>query len=435
MKRLFFLFCFFSFMLSCYAIPINSWTDELTTNPNITTLGTESRYRWYKENITYSDKYYMEGENDSYFPLLDKNNYTKSDWSNWSDVEPENKSNRIIESDAFSYVRTIRPVKYLFLNNFYNPSGKFKISKINVLIDDNIIQPEMVCTSCSSNFVTDIKNGNNANTFIYNAGSLRLDLGDYYSIDRIKIELFLYADIPGRESLDVYYNEDSRIDYRNYGYRKLEYYISSNDPFNANQFSVIADKSYIIHPSYTEWYYMAGLVEPTFYREVTPTILYRYRDVFYRYYRVDREYLTDYFNSVDDYLYIKDDSTLRTFYMYAYRKLNSEIEENASELNPDSLINIPNETAKPIIASNQSPPSNSASINDSNNFNKDVNSNEIKSTPKLSANRILSKIDNNKIDNKVLDEDSNLLFLIIIFLIILLIALYVIRHHILSYQK
>lgn len=440
MKKVLLILCIFMFIPTCYAAPIGVWTDEVLNDSTIKVVNQEKRYQWYRDNIILSDNYYLRGENDLSYPLIKDDDFIETDWSNWDDTEPQFIVDRLVESENSSLYRTIRPIRYLFLNNFYNRSGEFRISKINILIDNNPIATDMICTNCSAGFTEKLYNGASSDSaYIMNAGGLRVDLGNYYSIERITVEVYLYSYVFGNESFDIYYNEDGRIDYRNYAYRKLEYNVISSDSSNPNKLIIIPDKSFIVHPSYSDWGYIEGTIEPTFFREVKSVIRYRYKDRLFRYYRVEREYYSSYVSMLDDPSYIKDESSMKNFYIYSQAGSGVSDQYDSTKAVSDQSSSVASNVDKSVthINSGAIPQSNIskkvfqadktieelsldsvALINDS----SDVSIH--KDTVKTSAKR--------KLINMV---SNNLLILLFILLIISFVVFIKNRRHILSHQK
>jgi hypothetical protein len=442
MKKILCLIGLCLFVTNVSAFEEGKWTDEVINDPNVVAEKSEVRYRWYKNVINYGPEYYIEGENDLEFPNIDNDKFIQTDFNEWSDVKPLEKLNRVIEVKGAGRYRTLRPIRYLFLENMTGGFLTFNIAELNVLIDDQEVPVSMTCTNCSDQFNYYVNDDQYDNTaYINNGGSLMIDLGAYYGIEQIKLELYMYDRVPNTKRFDIYYNEGDTLLDRNYAHKEISIYVVSDNSRQPEKHLIMPDATFIENPVYTDWIYIDGNVNTTYYRQMQFLCLYRYKDIKYQYYRSDRFYMDGYYAYVNDPEYIKDESSAKTFYLYK----NISIINNADLPNENSVISnnvdeSPDDTLLPVVEK-------------TNIINKRVvqkGNNQRESDETVTSEKGLEPVGNllaisDNHEKKITQSSKSISWLELlsanycviypILLMLLIAVLLVIRHRILSHQK
>ncbi len=298
----------------------DKWYEEKFTSDLLEVINTETRYRWYKENIVYSSQYYIEEFNPSHFPHKIIDDYIETDFTEWEHEHvPELYTDRVIEERSVNKYRELRPVRYIFFEEISALYLRFRISELRILIDGQSINYDVECTSCSDDFAHYIKNGiiNEDNAYVFNGGKFRLDLGAYYGINQVRIELYMYDTNMGAKKAKIYLNEGDTLEDRNYAYQQFITYAVSQTYLVPEQYLIIPDQHWIVNPVYQDWVYIDGQMHGTYFRQmltgVTET---RYKDIMYRYYGIEKDYIEGYHLNIDDEQMIKDEEQYIEYYQY-----------------------------------------------------------------------------------------------------------------------
>lgn len=334
MKKIFFMIILFLGCFKVSALENNTWTDQISSDSSASLLDSEERYRWYKEEKVYSEEYYVEGGNDALYPFIDYSDSIESDWSDWSSEKPINLSGRTIDTSSVIRYHTIKPVRYLFLENFYDEDdGKFNIAELDIYIDDVEIYPEIVCSDCSKNFNNYINDGIlDDKTYINNGGKIMIDLGDYYNIYQIGLLFYLYSYKPSRMNFEMNFNAGNTLNDRNYAKRFINYPVSYESYSYPEMFYLCADKYFSFSAEYGDWIYVDEYFSRKYYEEIEVIDAYRYKDIKYRYYNIQKSYLDGYYKDSPGDQYIRDDNSAKTFYLY---DINDENKDTSDESDDD----------------------------------------------------------------------------------------------------
>jgi hypothetical protein len=346
MKKIFLMIILFLGCFKVSALENNIWTDQISSNDSSLMLNSEERYRWYKEEKVYSDEYYIEGQNDSSYPFIDYSDSTESDWSGWLDEKPIDLSGRTIDTSSVIRYHTIKPVRYLFLENFRDEyDGKFNIAELNVLIDGVEIYPEIICNDCSKNFINYINDGVlDDKTYINDGGEIMIDLGNYYDIYQIGLWFYLYSYKYSSMNFEMNFNAGNSLSDRNYAKRFINYQVSYDDYNNPEAYYLCADKAFSFNPEYGDWIYVDEYFSREYYEEIEVIDAYRYKDIKYRYYNIEKSYLDGYYKETPGELYIKDEDSAKTFYLYEIKDdnevINNENEDTLDKKTDDLIIDM-----------------------------------------------------------------------------------------------
>lgn len=344
MKKFILFIILFLLIPKVYAWEEGVWTDEIIDDPNVEIEDTKVKYRWYQNIREYSLDYYIEEDNDLNYPHIDTNDYIQTDYSQWSDVIPSDMPNRLIESKTTNRYRILRPIRYLFLENFKGGvDEKFILAELKIIIDNEPISYSSSCEKCSPDFDKYINDGTYGDkTYIQNGGKISIDLGDYYGIEQINLKLYMYKRSWHTEKFDLYFNEGETVDDRNYFYKEIAIYLSPLRPSAPEEHFIIADETFVVNPVYSDWIYTDDIMLNKYYREFESVELYRYKDIKYRYYRESRQYIEGYHENISDSSYLRDDDSTKTFYLYKYSSKNipKQISKTINKSSPSASDNI-----------------------------------------------------------------------------------------------
>ncbi|HHX16372.1 MAG TPA: hypothetical protein GX725_00445 [Mollicutes bacterium] len=452
MKKLILMIILFLLCNNVKALEYGVWTDEVSSNDSDRMVESEVRYKWYKEEIEYSPDYYIEGENDESFPYISYDKFLVTNFTDWYEGYPDVKPHRIIDYKIVHRYRTLRPIRYLFLTDFENFFESTKITEINVLIDDVKTPVNITCSDCETSFDDTLSDGlNDEGVNILNNSRIVIDLGGYYEINTIKLELFFYDVVCDTKKFNVHYNEGNSIDDRNYAIKEIEY--KSKSKFNdyiLEKITIIPDAESITNPVFGDWIYIKGMVNATYYRQMMILCFYKHSDKLFKYYKIERNYLEDYYSEVSDSSYIRDDDNSKTFYIYEDASGDLiDNEEEQEDINSDDISNneVPNKNENNSKYDNNDTEPNNKRIEESKQPSADERNIASNNILKISEKDLsFNNSDSNKLSSSVIKDEKPLLLLkskgisfkaiIVSFSIIVLISLlFLIRHQILSHQK
>lgn len=208
-------------------------------------------------------QYYIEGENDFEYPMIDRNNsMTEISYSN---VLPDNKLNRTYINDKYYNYYLMWPVRYVKLKT----NNNITIKDIKVKEYDNPLN------------ITLIKNGNNLYTYneitINNNDELVIDMGSLYNVEIIKIEITY---VNNANLVMSIYDEldDSPF---------LEKYIDNSLGFNIYRFEDFE----LVSPKYSPSIYSKEYPSVTISTKVETINNYKIVDTKYLYYKEKKTYV------------------------------------------------------------------------------------------------------------------------------------------------
>lgn len=243
------------------------------------------------ETKEYSSEYYLEGENPSIYPFKAEDHFRTTEFSDWSITAVENKPNRVIEERYVTKYRNTKPIRYLHLNNFVSESNYFEFAEFNIFINDMEIPYQIIrCDHCNSAFF-EYATDNNTNLnycSIYKLGYMVIDLGDYYSIEELKFDFYMFDVNLNPKSFDVYVS-DSPVLGSNSFYKKIMIYTINNpNRWEMYRYRVVPDGSWLNgnEALFSDFIYGDTDKEETYSFDIYRGYEYRYYDVLYQYYKV-----------------------------------------------------------------------------------------------------------------------------------------------------
>ena len=271
-KYLVFLILLFLFG-KVYAVTENysDWSSEYPEGVNELLIRKENRYLWYKEVI--SDVQYLMKEKAG-DRIIDYNTRTKIESDGESIIKPEPSISRVIHGRNTNYAFKSSDVELLYI----------KANK-----DINIYELEIYINGEKYNYETNsdnIKlNDNDYDYYIDSFNELEIKFDKKYDINDIVIKLYYINDV------------DITVSFRCHIY---DIYFNDFKASNESKDVLVINKDNL----------KSKLVQ------FIP--VYSYTDIVYKTYRIEKEYTSEYYSELDG--YIKDESTMKTFYRYITNK-------------------------------------------------------------------------------------------------------------------
>lgn len=277
----------------------------------------EYRYKFYKEEKLYSDKYYVEEENDPAYPYK-SNQYIQTSFTPWNMKKPEEKKDRIIRSkEIYEYVKTL-PIRYLYFYDIQGSNDYLRFLELNIKYKDKNIDYEVIGEEIQNK--EKIKDDDFANGFmqVKNAKTFIIDLKDFYDLEEIHLDVFL-TDTFGQEASSFRISaldeqKNSLDDYVDVTFESTMY----NEQENAYKFHIdmkehIKDYYYEKEKITTE----EKKIEEN-YRLLKSYRMYSYQDLEYKYYKIIRMYEEGYYKEKEGYK--KDEDNFRIYYKIKNRE-------------------------------------------------------------------------------------------------------------------
>lgn len=197
-KILFFILVFFSAISIANAETIYSeysdfsdWNKEKVDSSDLVNVEVDRRYKYYHEEK--EGDYYIEGQNISKYPLIDRNN-TKEVTGDWQDERGEVLPNQKVEEKTTYKYSKPAPIRYIVISNAYGSNENLRISEIVIYGNGSKVNYSVSCPQCSINFESYVKNQVVAENLshVANGGTITIDLNDYYDYKKVKILFYIY---------------------------------------------------------------------------------------------------------------------------------------------------------------------------------------------------------------------------------------------------
>ena len=201
---------------------------------------------YYYEEVTFSDEYFIEGENDLEFPFI-SNDFIEFE-SELLEEKPDSKINRTIDKITKYYVSDLLKVRYIKIKNYENLSLiKFKNIKEEINYDTLSEDDEIV-----------------------------IDLKEEYELDNLRF--YIYGD---KFDVDILRELDGKVYYTG-NFLNKKYY------FNVKELR-------IKNPEYGEYYYLDSIDNLKTTTRVSNKTFYKYIDKLFKYYKKDIFYNPEFF--------------------------------------------------------------------------------------------------------------------------------------------
>lgn len=282
----------------------SNWSLDPVVSSDITDVEIERRYLYYHESI--EGDYYIEGENPSDYPYVDKTN-TMTEVREYEE-EYVIKPNQIVEPVKLYYYKIIMPIRYIVISNIHGSNGRLSFSEGKVLARDTDLDLYTECSTCSSDFQSKFHNENYTdNNYISNGDTLYIDLNAGLTIDEVLFYLYVRDDESGDMSFTVSfrYEKDGPDYVRGYFHEYRDY----------SMFLITMDFMDLVDPLWSEEKVTEYVVTPTKNRGVRVVDAYRVTNTYYYYYKIIKDYSqvhNDYYNKYDE-------NTYEDYYRYRTR--------------------------------------------------------------------------------------------------------------------
>lgn len=298
-------------------------------------------YKWYKQ-IKIPGGYKLYNSNDNFL-----DNCYETEYSNWSKTKPIMNEATILDERTLYNYQMVKPVRYIHLYNLDGSYSAFRITELQVFNDNNEINYTYTCKGCWQNFDKYIHNGIYAEnmSIIDDGGSLIIDLGREYPINKINLIIYLF-DIGNEDKIyTIGYSNDAKNIFvsKSFTQKFSLYYAKDSIKFEYNIANLgVLDNLWIYPQTSEQNFYNDYVYSKTSFQE------YRYKEKMCQTYTLGKEYYPQYSeNSISGYDF-KDSP--KTFYRYQTRdklELNiHDITEKNYDLNNFVLYSSDNYSIK-----------------------------------------------------------------------------------------
>jgi len=288
------------------------YQEELVEKSDTVNVIDETRYLWYKEEEIYGD-YKLYNNTDTF-----SSDCYETKYSEWSKDEPDYSVSRTYqEQKKFEYVFA-QDVRYIHLFDLQGSYGSFRIPELIIKINGVEIDYTFNCEGCWEDFDKYIHNGIivENESYIYNDGSLVIDLGRDYPINDIEITFYIF-DLGDEEKIyTIGYSKNGENVFclKTYSLEFSDYYWS-----NAVEVKYDIYISKIRKELWTYGFISSHKLDSEYIVDETEMIEYRYKEKYCRLYTINKKYNDTYTRaSIGDYIN-KDESKVKKYYSFQTR--------------------------------------------------------------------------------------------------------------------
>lgn len=298
----------------------------------------EKKYKFYQEEIVYSEDYIIKEHQTVEYPYqTDK--WILTEFSDWKMEKPESYLERTIETKETYYYKNAKKVSSINLYNVDGTDDKLWITEIEILYQDEKIPYVIECDTCDEEFKSRIQNNiiYEDAVFLNQKEELKLVLDKEYEIKDLVFHI--YIGDTKRNKLTTYQlgvNDEKEEPYVN----AVKKYWTISTPGGAALDRIVL-KDYI---ETMKWEEKIEETENKIENDAWIKIVdiknyYRYQDRKYLYYRIDRNYLDDYYFEKEG--YIKDENDYVPVYYKRQKEriiVNDNIEITKNYLDLDDIF-------------------------------------------------------------------------------------------------
>lgn len=272
----------------------------------------ETMYRIYKQEEVFG--HFVFGMNPIEYPYADLTNYYYTDFSEWNE-SIELVPNRVIDSKTTYDYYKMKPIRYILIDNI---TADLNITEVRYYVDNVMTYDYNIsCTNCADNFAQIVTDNELIyySALVYNHGTILIDLKDYYDPALVSFEMWIY-DTYGLEKKYTIKVSDSL----NFEPIFLKKEVVNNSQYS-NPLDMSPDYQYmgnfeVVKPVYSDLQISENIIYNDISTKVTVKHWYRYKDLLYRYFNINRIYKEGYyFSSNDEYPYQEE----VTLYRYKNR--------------------------------------------------------------------------------------------------------------------
>lgn len=297
----------------------SDWSEEKVIPSELVNVQSIIKWKWYKEQINYTNDYYYNGKNPKEYPYRLDDDFIWGEFSSWQKKEIlKNEFNEIDTRNVYKY-RNMKKVRYIYITDVRGSYNALRIPEINIYVNNKKINYSVSCTKCNPEF-KDFINNNNAEenmSFLENDGTILIDLKAFYNIDEIKIKIYLYDKGTATKKYTLNFLDSNSLDSGIYAQIKGNYQFMSNY-YSEYSFTHEVKAENLVNPKWELWKESLEKVTSSLIREVKIEKEYRVREKMFKYYNIEKIYLDTYENDVLA-PYIKDETTKKVFYRFRTR--------------------------------------------------------------------------------------------------------------------
>lgn len=249
---------------------------------DLTKVKIEKRYLIFKEER-------VEAFYPSYMTIdnMIKTDETKVVSSEWLDEKPENLKDRKIKTKDIYEYQNMKKIRYITFKSF---SANFSLSEIKVYDQNKEIDYDF---KYNDNIVS-ITKDNNYETFAYfnSDDNIVVDLKKEISIEDLRLEFSVYTcnNIMANFNVSLLGSDNNQI----YALKNIEEELNIKSGFNF--FYEIVENSFEpVNPMFEEKEVSEIPVEATKFKKVVKKTKYQYEDLWIKYYKLEKNYLDDYY--------------------------------------------------------------------------------------------------------------------------------------------
>lgn len=279
--------------------------EEPLVNNELSDVVFETRYKFYKKeriNEEYTEL------NKNY--LFDMNDYIYTEYMDMPN-EPINRDIEIMNEKTY-YYQDMEDVRYVYFNDIYGSNEVLRIAEIKAFSNGIQIPYQFHCSGCrieSDIKVSDGKIQQNA-AYVINGQTMYLDLLQNYTIDSLRIELYLYDITNEVKTYNMYItNVENGMPFYE---KKFENNFQNDTLDTIFPFIHTYQSLDIKNPLWKERVISNQPISATDTRKVFVETKTKYRYKLYKKYELIDKYLDGYYVSYDG--YIKDETQSKVYY-------------------------------------------------------------------------------------------------------------------------
>ena len=289
------------------------WSTKYVESSDLVYVEEKRFYKYYHEDIV--GDYYLKGDAPPDY-IIDESNYKYGEYTDYSTEIPSIIDGRIIDSKLTYEYKKLLPIQNIAFYEFYGDNRSLIISEIKVFDkSNNEIDYTIICNRCSNEFSSHLHDGNIYDKYsIQNDSSIILKLDSEHYYDDIVVKVYIY------DPTDIY--KTFYIGMLDKGMKDYILSYSYMDNFKSVDESDIKEITFDYNgmnykPLYSKNTSEVEVIEDK-YTIVNKKYLYRYKDIYYYYYKINPIY-SGYLEEGDEY-YNKKTDDYKTYYRYKKRE-------------------------------------------------------------------------------------------------------------------
>lgn len=285
----------------------SDYQEEMVLSSDLVDVEVEDRYLWYQEKKV--GDYFIFGEQDSIYSQVDMNRVKETRFSKWDSVVPEAKENRVMEHRVIYWYQEMLPARYVHLYDLRGENG-LNIVELLISYKDELIDYDVLCKGCVSE---------EKNSFVVSeGGELFIDLGKEYSYADLNVTMVLHDEstLEKRYVFDITYDSEGKDVLAS----RLSRLWFTNKKEENKEICFGGENSYLLKDiKWGDEHYTTKEISENSFLKVRREEQYRYKDLLYYYYYLERTYKNGY-DTVGNKTYpLQDLDSKKTFYSYRTR--------------------------------------------------------------------------------------------------------------------